>query len=305
MSQVTRLPQASTQPQQTERLRKTLSKALKWAYMLIFVIYLYAPLAVVAVLAFNNSTIPSFPWQGVTLDWFYDPTGARMGVFNDVNMLRAIATSLWVAIGVTALSLTVGTAAAFLFERNRFWGDAALYFIMLSTIVIPGVILGVALLSFGDVVINLLRDLLGRPLVRELGFNSLLRPSLFLVILGQFSFIGALSTLIISGRLRHFPIEQEQAAMDLGASRVQAIMQVTIPYLTPALVSGGVVAFLTSFENFNTTLFLVGTQPTLPVLFFSRLRFETTPQINAVSVLLMVGAVTLGLLAMALGRRDE
>lgn len=280
------------------------AKVLRWAYISLFLLYLYLPLAIVALLAFNDSDVPSLPWKGFTLDWFFDSTGTRAGVFNDGEMLGALGTSILVALGVTALCLIVGTTAAFLFERYPFWGAPAIYFTMVATIVIPGVILGVSLLSFGDLIINFLRDIFGRPFVRAIGLNDLLRPGLFLVILGQFSFIGALATIIISGRLRRFPIEQEQAAMDLGATRLQAVMRVTVPYLMPALMSAGVVAFLTSFENFNTTLFLIGNQPTLPILFFSRLRFEITPQINAVSVLLMVGAVSLGLLSLLLGRRQ-
>jgi spermidine/putrescine transport system permease protein len=282
-----------------------LAKLLRWLYVGLFLLYLYAPLAIVSLLAFNDSDIPSLPWRGFTLDWFFDPTGARQGVFNDGQLLGAIATSLLVALGVTALCLVVGTTAAFLFERYPFPGATALYFAMVATIVIPGVILGVALLSTGNLVINLLRDTFGRPFVNAIGLNTLLRPGLFLTILGQFSFIGALATIIIAGRLRRFPIDQERAAMDLGATRLQAVLRVTVPYLMPALISAGVVSFLTSFENFNTTLFLIGNQPTLPILFFSRLRFEITPQINAVSVLLMAGAASLGLLSLSLGRQAQ
>lgn len=281
------------------------AKLLRWIYVALFLLYLYLPLGIVALLAFNDSDLPALPWRGFTLDWFFDPTGDRKGIFNDPQMLGAMGTSLLVALGVTALCLVVGTTAAFLFERYPFPGSAALYFAMVATIVIPGVILGVALLSTGNLVITVLRDWLGRPFVSAIGLSSLLRPGLFLVILGQFSFIGALATIIIAGRLRRFSIEQERAAMDLGATRFQAILRVTVPYLMPALVSAGVVSFLSSFENFNTTLFLIGNQPTLPVLFFSRLRFEITPQLNAVSVLLMVGAMSLGLLSLLLGRRNS
>ena len=90
--------------------------------------------------------------------------------------------------------------------------------------------------------------------------------------------------------------------MDLGASRLRAIFSVTIPYLVPALFSAGIVAFMLSFENFGTTLFLIGADPTLPILFFSRLRFSVTPEINAVSLVLMAGTVILGIVALGLGQ---
>lgn len=311
----------------TAVVRARLGRKVLWLvyglYIIAFLIYLYSPLVVTSVLAFNDNDIPSFPWKGFTLDWFYNPDylregarteaeteaagqigigrrAGRVGVFNDKAMLGAIRTSLIVATAVTALSLFVGTTTAFLFERRRFFGDTFLYFLMLAPLVIPGVILGVSILVFANSLVGPLRDLLGRegarPIVR------FLRPGLFLVVLGQFSFIATLATLIISARLRRFSIEQEQAAMDLGASRLRAIISVTIPYLRPALISAGIVSFLLSFENFGTTLFLIGSDPTLPILFFSRLRFEITPQINAVSLVLMVGTIILGLSSIAIGR---
>lgn len=288
-------------------------------YILAFLAFLYSPLILTSILAFNDSNIPSLPWRGFTLDWFYNPdygiaessgTGAgqigmgaasgRMGVFNDVNMMRSIKNSLIVATAVTALSLFVGTTTAFLFERQRFRGDSSLYFTMMAPLVIPGVILGVSILSFGNALVGPLRLVLGtegaRPIV------TLLRPGLFIVVLGQFCFIGTMATMIISARLRRFPIEQEQAAMDLGANRIRAIFGVTIPYLTPALLSAGIISFLMSFENFGTTLFLIGSDPTLPILFFSRLRFSISPSINAVSVILMLGTVLFSGVTMGLGR---
>lgn len=308
--------------------RAKLTRRILWIffgiYIAAFLIYLYAPLVVTSVLAFNDRDIPSFPWKGFTLDWFYNPDfgreqgegpGAagqigigraqgRVGVFNDKDMMRSIRNSFVVAVAVTGLSLVVGTTTAFLFERNRFKGDSLLYYAMLAPLVIPGVILGVSILAFGHDVASFLQDsfswLVGEKAMRS--FTRLLRPGLFIVALGQFSWIATMATLIISARLRRFPRVQEDAAMDLGASRVRAIWSVTLPFLRPAFVSAGIVCFLLSFENFGTTLFLIGSDPTLPILFFSRLRFEITPEINAVSVVLIGLTIVLGLGALGLGR---
>ncbi len=293
-------------------------------YIVAFLIYLYAPLLVTSVLAFNDRDIPSFPWEGFTLDWFYNPdfgqeqgseaggaggigigrSEGRVGVFNDNNMLRSIRNSFVVAVAVTGLSLVVGTTTAFLFERNQFKGDTALYYAMLAPLVIPGVILGVSILAFSHDVATFLENALGWLLSQSSlrSLTRLLRPGLFIVTLGQFSWIATMATLIISARLRRFPQVQEDAAMDLGASRVRAIWSVTLPFLRPAFISAGIVCFLLSFENFGTTLFLIGSDPTLPILFFSRLRFEVTPEINAVSVVLIVGTILLGLSALGVGR---
>jgi len=305
--------------------RSRLGKKFLWLiyvlYILAFVVYLYAPLAVTGILSFNDNSIPSFPWKGFTLDWYYNPeyqaggdtssdasaggigtgaSGGNMGVFNDVNMLASIKNSFFVAVAVTALCLIVGLSTAFLFERNQFFADRILYFIMIAPLVIPGVILGVSILSYAHSIAVFLREIFGRDLVRPV--TNLLRPGLFIVTLGQFAWIATLATMVIGARLRRFPVVQEDAAMDLGASRFRAIFSVTIPYLVPALFSAGIVAFMLSFENFGTTLFLIGADPTLPILFFSRLRFSVTPEINAVSLVLMAGTIILGIVALGLGQ---
>ena len=305
--------------------RSRLGKRFLWLiyglYILAFLVYLYAPLAVTGILSFNDNSIPSFPWKGATLDWYYNPeyqsgiagtdessaggigtgaSGGNMGVFNDVNMLASIKNSFIVAVAVTALSLIVGLSTAFLFERNQFFGDRILYFIMIAPLVIPGVILGVSILSYAHSIAVFFREIFGRDLVRP--FTNLLRPGLFIVTLGQFAWIATLATMIIGARLRRFPVVQEDAAMDLGANRMRAVFSVTIPFLVPALFSAGIVAFMLSFENFGTTLFLIGADPTLPILFFSRLRFSVTPEINAVSLVLMAGTVILGIVALGLGQ---
>ena len=305
--------------------RSRLGKKFLWLiyalYIMGFLVYLYAPLAVTGILSFNDNNIPSFPWKDFTSDWYYNPefesgsgdtdneaaggiasgaSGGTMGVFNDVNMMASIKNSFIVAVAVTALSLIIGLSTAFLFERNRFFGDSVLYFIMIAPLVVPGVILGVSILSSAHSLAVALRELFGRDLVRPI--TNLLRPGLFIVTLGQFAWIATLATMIISARLRRFPNVQEDAAMDLGASRLRAIFSVTIPYLMPALFSAGIVAFMLSFENFGTTLFLIGADPTLPILFFSRLRFSVTPEINAVSLVLMAGTVILGIVALGLGQ---
>ena len=132
-----------------------------------------------------------------------------------------------------------------------------------------------------------------------------LRPGLVLVTLGQFAFLTTIATLVISARLRKFDITQEEAAMNLGASRLTAIATVTLPFLKPALFGAGVVAFLMSFENFNTALMLVGSDAPLTIAMFDRLREGSTPVLNAVSVLLMVGSACLALVSLFVQRPSK
>lgn len=267
-------------------------------YIIAFLLFLFVPLIINGIIAFNNDEVPSFPWRGATLDWFYSTNDDHVGVFNDAKMIRAIGMSMRVALLVTVFSLVAGTTSAFLFIRENFWGKQALYFAIMAPLVIPGIILGISILVFFHGVIGVLKSFLGPDIARPI--VKAFRPGFLLVVLGQFSFIGTIATLVIGARLRKFPIELEEAAMDLGSSRWGAIFNVTLPYLFPALFSAGILAFLLSFENFSTTLFLIGAKPTLPIFLYSRLRFFITPEINAISVILMAGTAFLGLFAMTM-----
>jgi spermidine/putrescine transport system permease protein len=154
--------------------------------------------------------------------------------------------------------------------------------------------LGISILLFSSTVVATIEGWTGVEI-------EALRPGLPLVVLGQFSFITTLTTLIISARLRKFDRSLEEAALNLGASRAVAIVTVTLRYLKPALIGAGAVAFLMSFENFNTTLFLVGSDATLPITMFISLRDGSTPVINAVSLVLMLGSATIGLIGIFTG----
>jgi spermidine/putrescine transport system permease protein len=246
----------------------------------VYFIFLFAPLVIVAVLAFNDSMFPSLPWYGFTLDWFIGKGPKRVGLFYHSMNMRAILTSLQVALGVSLLSTVVGTCAAFLFEQEEFRFKKALYLLMIAPMVVPGVILGISILSFANSVGMFLEQTVGVDL-RVLG------PGLPLVTFGQTSFITTFVTLVISARLKKFDRTLEDAAYNLGATRLEVIWHITLKYLRPSIIGGAAVAFLLSFENFNTTLFLIGSKPTLPIALFAQIRDGGSPVVNAVSVFLM------------------
>lgn len=251
-------------------------------YAIVFFAFLFLPLAVVAIFAFNDAAYPAPPWRGFTLDWFLGASdGVRKGLLQDTDLLKSIGTSIWVATWVTVLSVLVGTTNAFLLERVDFKAKAALSMLMLAPLVIPGVILGISILAFASRLAQFADDTFGL----ELDF---LRPGLGLVILGQFSYIVAIATLTISARLKRFDRTLEDAALNLGATPATTFWTITLPYLKPALLGSAALSFLMSFENFNTTLMLVGADPPLTVLMYGRMREGATPVLNAVSLLLMV-----------------
>jgi spermidine/putrescine transport system permease protein len=259
------------------------------AYLIAFLAFLFLPLAVVAVFAFNDAPYPAPPWRGFTLDWFLGNSGlGRTGLFADGELLGSIWTSCVVALCVTALSALVGTTNAFLIERGRFWGKQVLSILMLAPLVIPGVILGISILAFASRIAEFADDAFGL----ELDF---LRPGLPLVVLGQFSYIATIATLTISARLRRFDRTLEEAALNLGASRPAVFRTIVLPYLRPALLGSAAISFLMSFADFNTTLMLVGADTPLTVMMYGRMREGATPVLNAVSLFLMLASAVLAL----------
>lgn len=259
------------------------------AFVLVFFVFLFVPLAVVAIFAFNNAPYPTPPWMGFTLDWFVAHNDSRTGVLFDAELIKSLGTSAWVATWVTVLSVAVGTCNAFLLERFDFPGKNAIALLSMLPLVIPGVILGISILAFASRIANFADETWGL----ELDF---LRPGLPLVILGQFCYIVTIATLTISASLRRFDRTLEEAAYNLGASRAAVLWTITLPYLRPSMIGAAAMAFLMSFENFNTTLMLVGSDSPLTVLMYSRMREGATPVLNAISLFLMIASALLALL---------
>jgi len=265
-------------------------RAATAAYLIAFLIFLFLPLAVIAVFAFNDAPYPAPPWRGFTLDWFLGSAAqGRIGLFADAELLGSIWTSCVVAAWVTLLAALVGTCNAFLIERGRFRGKQALSLLMMAPLVIPGVILGISILAFASQIADFADSAFGL----ELDF---LRPGLPLVVLGQFSYIATIATLTISARLQRFDRSLEEAALNLGASKTAVFRTILLPYLRPALLGSAAISFLMSFSDFNTTLMLVGADTPLTVMMYARMREGATPVLNAVSLFLMIASAALALM---------
>ena len=276
------------------------SRLFDWlylAYLVAFFVYLALLLLVTAVFAFNDAPFPSLPWKGFTLDWYFaDGSEGRTGLFHDDGLLTALWVSAKIAFWVTLVSVALGCVNAVLFERVQFRGKEFLYLLMLLPLVIPGVILGVSILVFYSGMANDMSAAWGIEL-------DLFRPGMTLVVMGQVTFIATLSTLVIAARLRKFDPQLEEAALNLGATPLVAWFTVTLPWLLPSIFGAAAMAFLMSFENFNTTVMLTGSDTPLTVALFNRLREGSTPVLNAVALLLMVGSALLALLVMGRSSR--
>jgi len=277
--------------------RSRLFDSLYLAYLVAFFLYLALPLVVTAVFAFNDAPFPSLPWKGFTLDWYFaDGSEGRTGLFHDDGLLTALWVSAKIAFWVTLVSVALGCVNAVLFERVQFRGKEFLYLLMLLPLVIPGVILGVSILVFYSGMANDVSSAWGIEL-------DLFRPGMTLVVMGQVTFIATLSTLVIAARLRKFDPQLEEASLNLGATPLVAWFTVTLPWLLPSIFGAAAMAFLMSFENFNTTVMLTGSDTPLTVALFNRLREGSTPVLNAVALLLMVGSALLALLVMGRSSR--
>jgi len=248
------------------------------AFIILYFTLLFTPLLVISLLAFNDTIFPSLPWRGFTLDWFFSKGPEKIGLFHNSRNLKGIFVSFKVAVYVTLFSTTVGTCAAFLFEHEQFRFKNFFYFLMIAPLVVPGVIIGISLLIFATSIGLFLEHTVGLDI-------RALSPGIFLVVCGQSSFITTFVSLTVIARLKKFDRSLEEAAYDLGATRFEVIRYITLPFLRPAIIGGAAVAFLLSFENFNTTLFLVGADATLPITLFTQIKDGSTPVVNAVSFL--------------------
>jgi spermidine/putrescine transport system permease protein len=251
---------------------------LAHAYMVLFLIYMLAPLAVMSGAAFNESKLPSIvPWKGFTTHWFSD-------MIADERMMLAFGNSLWVGLAVALISILIGTASAILINSISGRVRTVVYGLMISTILIPGVVIGISTM--------ILWTKMGNALGTEF---FLFNPGLHLSVLGQVSYIAAMVMLLVLARLQSFDAGLEEAALDLGARHGQVMRRILLPHLYPAILAGGAVAFFQSIENFNVTQFTRGGADTLTVYVFSKVRAGITPTINALAFLLILVTLALAL----------
>lgn len=246
-----------------ERLRERLTGF----YLVLFFGYLFLPLAIMSAATFNDSRFPTvLPWLGTTTKWF----GALL---NDRLMWDALGTSLLVGAGVVAVSLPTGVAAALLLSSLHARARNIVYALMVSPLLTPGVIVGISTLIFWD---------------RAFGVPG----GIGLTVVAQSTYIIGYVMLMVLARLQRFDPALEEAALDLGATHAQVFRRITLPFLAPSLGAAAVIAFLQSFENYNTTLFVKGLDTTLTVYIASQVRTGLTPAVNALGVILIGITIT-------------
>ena len=231
-------------------------------YMVIFFAYMFLPLILMVAAGFNEFSTPSVTvWRGFTLKWF-------AVLAEDSRMWSGLVNSLIIAVAVIAVSLPLGLAGAFVMTRLESRYRGLLYGVMVSPLLTPGIILGISTLIFW----------------RETGVSG----GLFTATVAQATYISSYTMLMFMARLERQDMTLEEAAMDLGASHIQVFRRITMPFLKPTILTASVIAFLQSFENYNTTIFSIGGSHTLVTEIGSRMRFGLTPVVNVIGIIFVV-----------------
>lgn len=247
-------------------------------YMAVFFAYMFLPLGVMVAAGVNDYSPPSITvWRGFTLRWFSE-------FWADARMWSGLVNSLIIAGAVMALALPMGLAGALLLTQLGRRSAGLVYTVMVSPLLTPGIIIGISTVIFW----------------RNLNVTA----GLFTAILAQSAFIASYAMLMFMARLQRQDLTLEEAALDLGATRARAFRRITLPFLKPTIVTAAVIAFLQSFENYNTTIFSIGGNHTLVTEIGARMRFGISPIINAIGILFIIVTVICAV-AWALIRQRE
>ncbi|MEP6977997.1 MAG: ABC transporter permease [Thermoleophilia bacterium] len=234
-----------------------------WTAAVVF--FLWFPLVLICLYAFNSSNIQSWPIAGFTLHWFNV-------AWHDTEARSALWLSLEAALLATGVALLLGTMAAFAVSRFQFFGRNAVSFILVLPIALPGVITGIALASF-------------------FSFGAI--PfSLWTIVVGHATFCIVVVYNNVAARLRRTQTSLTEASMDLGADGWQTFRYVTFPVVSTALIGGALLAFALSFDEVIVTTFTAGAQNTLPLWIFGNIRLgQQLPEVNAVVFVILAATV--------------
>jgi putative spermidine/putrescine transport system permease protein len=225
-----------------------------WAALIL--LFLFVPLLLIFLYAFNKSNIESWPIPGLTLKWF-------TSTWNDADVRTSLMLSIQAGLTATALALILGSCAAFAIHRMTFFGKDAVSFLFVLPLALPGVITGIALNDF-------------------FSFNGI-SLSIWTIVIGHTTFCIVVVYNNVLARLRRTQGSLVEAAMDLGANGFQVFRDITLPLISTAVVAGAMLAFALSFDEVIVTVFTGGAQNTLPLWIFGQMRLgQRLPEVNVV-----------------------
>ena len=243
-----------------------LTRTLLAVWVVLVLLFLFLPIALIVVYAFNPSNVQGWPLPGLSTKWFGS-------TWHNPDMRSALYLSLKAGAVATTVALVLGSAASFAVHRFRFFGREAVSFLLVLPIALPGIITGMALNSFFTFA----------------GWNL----SFWTIVIGHATFCVVIVYNNVLARLRRTQTSLVEASMDLGADGWQTFRFVTFPVISTALVAGGLLAFALSFDEVIVTTFTAGAQNTLPLWIFGNIRLgQQLPQVNVV-VLIILGITIL------------
>ena len=254
-------------------------------YFGVLLLFLYLPIALLALFSFNRGDV-GFPLEGFTTDWY-----AR--ALSNPALVTSLERSAVVAIVSSVIAVMLGVLASFALIRRRFPGKTAASALVFSPLVMPYLVFGISLLVLFAFVDEVLTETTGFFI--GLGLHS--------VVIGHVVVSLPYTILTILPLLERLSVDLEEASHDLGAGTWETFRRVTLPLLSPALVSAFLIAFTLSFDEFAIASFLTGNQPTWPVFLYGQLRVPSNlPQLLAVSSVILVASILI-VLAAEIGRR--
>jgi ABC-type spermidine/putrescine transport system permease subunit II len=275
-------PQVARMPARV-RLRRMLPGIASVSLVTFLMLVLFGPIVLLAVLSFDKATIIALDWQGFTTQWYRE-------MWANTDLRAAVLNSMVVAAVVTVISMVSGTMAAFAITRFRFRGRGAVAGLVGAPLVVPWLMIGVGAAIF----------------FFHYNVPGLFPLSLHSVTAVQVACTFPLVTAVVAARLARFEGVQEEAAIDLGASRLQVLRHIILPQLTPALGAAAIFAFSWSFNNFEIDFFVGGYDQTFPVWVYSELRrAPNLPIINASSTLISFVQVLMVVVAWRLLRGQD
>ena len=271
-------------------------------YIFIFLMYLFGPLIIMSITSFNSAEFPAVtPWECFSWRWFQEGKIAYdgqhlAGLATDWRLHDGLINSLIIGLGVVILAVPIGMAASIVLTQVHSRLRTIFYSVSIMPVLFPGVIIGISTVVLWDRIATIG----GGGFISDIGRNGI-----FLTILGQTCFISTYCFLIFVARLQRFDQTQEEAALDLGANQTQVFFKILIPYLMPAIASSAVIAFLASFENYNTTVFSILSDQTLTTVIASKVRLGISPAISALALVIITLTIIAAIVYEVLRRRED
>jgi spermidine/putrescine transport system permease protein len=250
--------------------------------------FLYAPIAILIIFSFSNASV-SGAWGGFTLDWY-------ASLFHNERLMESLGNSLKIATASMVISTVLGTMTAIGLERFRFRGRTVFDGVLYLPIVIPDIVMGVMLLLFFSTALQLINGMIGTSW----------RPNLITVVIAHVAFNISFVAVVVRASLKNFDWQLEEAAQDLGANEWQTFLRITLPLIMPGIISGALLAFTLSLDDYVITFFTTGPGvSTLTIEVFSKIRRSVTPEINAISTVMLVVSVVLVVSSQMIQRRSS